>query len=135
MLQQQLAQVTDPLSVKQSAIPRREPGAFGVLWTIAGAAVDTEYQARKVKLKISGPGAISVQVGSEYVINGGARTADPGTVADGDVLQVFHTSSASYNAAVTGGVVIDGVSCDFIIETMVEPVADGFPYTFPFTLG
>ena len=104
-------------------IRKLSPG--GSLGTITGAAISTEYTTRKYKLLSGTDLVITAQAGSTYSINGGDYTSDAGTISAGDILRVKHTSSGSYEDAVTGGVVIDGSDCDFIIETMAEPTSAG----------
>lgn len=101
--------------------PVRSPGNFG--WSVTGANLSTSYSSRKIKLTGAGVGAIiTAQTGSEYSINGGARTSASGTISDDDIIQCFHTSSGSYETLVTGGVVIGGINCDFSITTKAEVV-------------
>lgn len=104
-------------------VRKLSPG--GSLGTITGAAVSTEYTTRKYKL-ISGTDlVITAQAGSTYSINGGEYTSEAGTISAGDILRVKHTSSANYEDAVTGGVVVNSLDCDFIIETMADPTSAG----------
>ena len=107
-----------------STIRSAAPGEFDALWTITRAATSTPYSSCKIKLTDIGiDAAITAQAGTTYSINGGTATGDAGTISDGDILVAYLTSSASYNDAVSGGVVIATINCAFTIETMVEPVA------------
>jgi hypothetical protein len=61
--------------------------------------------------------------GGTYSINGGAYTADPGTVDNGDEVTARHTSSASYLTATNTVVTIGGVSDTFTSTTLSDPDA------------
>jgi hypothetical protein len=62
------------------------------------------------------PAAISV-TGGTYNKNGGAYTSVAGTVVNGDVIRVRHTSSASPATAVNTVLTIGGVSDTFTSTT------------------
>lgn len=63
--------------------------------------------------------------GGTYSINGGAFTADPGTVVNGDSVRARHTSSASAATATNTAVTIGGVSDTFSSTTAPEPGSGG----------
>ncbi len=78
---------------------------------------------------INSNAALSVTGGS-YSINGGAFVTTPGTVVNGDMVVVQHTSSAAFNDAVDTVLTIGGVSDTFTSTTEVE---DTTPDAFAFT--
>lgn len=65
--------------------------------------------------------AVSGDASTLYIINGGTPTADPGTVVNGDQVQLQHTSSASYLTAVNSIATIGGVSDTFRSITEGDP--------------
>ena len=65
---------------------------------------------------IDAASAITV-TGGTYSINGGAFTADPGTVVNGDSVRARHTSSGSASTATNTAVTIGGVSDTFTSTT------------------
>ncbi len=80
---------------------------------------------------INSAAPISVS-GGEYSINGGAFTAAPGTVNNGNTVQVRHTSSASFATATNTTLTIGGVS-DTFTSTTTPPAPDTTPDAFTFT--
>lgn len=66
--------------------------------------------------------------GGTYSINGGAFTADPGTVDNGDEVEARHTSSASYLTATNTVVTIGGVSDTFTSITEGDPSNAAYIY-------
>lgn len=89
--------------------------------------------------------AISITDG-QYNINGGSFTASPGTVNNGDIVQVKQTSSGSNSTLTTATLTIDGQSAGFDVTTTdagtstdltpsgsYDPI--GFEYSLIFTLG
>jgi len=71
---------------------------------------------------------VSGASGSSYSINGGAFTSQPGAVANGDTVQVRHTSAATGNTTTITTLTIGGVTGGFVSVTLaVDPIfADGF---------
>lgn len=71
---------------------------------------------------------VSGAVGSRYSINGGSFTSQPGAVADGDLVQVQHTSAGTSLTATTTTLTVGGVTADFVSVTeLVDSVfANGF---------
>lgn len=112
----------------------RAPGAFDQMWTLVNVELSTVSTFKKVTLESTGTDAVITAIaGTTYSKNGGAYTAAAGVISDEDTLAVRITSSAEYETAVLGGVIIGGVSCAASATTVAEAV--GFPYTFPFVLG
>ncbi|MBK9654799.1 MAG: DUF1566 domain-containing protein [Rhodanobacteraceae bacterium] len=63
---------------------------------------------------------ISGATGSQYRINGGGWTGLPGTVVNGDSIEVRHTSAATGTTATTTTLGIGGVSADFTSTTVPD---------------
>ena len=74
--------------------------------------------------------AISIS-GGEYSIDGGAFTANPGTIANGQSVVVRLTSSANYETRLTATLTVGGVSGNFDVTTMAQTInaAQYFPLT------
>ncbi len=68
---------------------------------------------------INAPASISI-VGGEYSINGGAFTANPGTISSGQRVVVRQTSSANYATTTTATLTIGGVSAGFSVTTQTQ---------------
>ncbi len=64
-------------------------------------------------------------IGGEYSVNGGAFTSAAGTVADGDSVQVRHTTSASFGGVTNTILDIGGVTDTFTTTTIDD--GDGVP--------
>lgn len=73
-----------------------------------------------------GSGDISI-VGGSYRINAGAYTSSPGTVANGQTVNVQLTSSAANSTPATATLTINGYDFPFTATTGTEPN----PVTFP----
>lgn len=71
---------------------------------------------------------VSGAASSLYSINGGAFTADAGTVNNGDTVRARHTSSASYLTATNTTVTIGGVSDTFTSITEGDPAQAAYIY-------
>jgi uncharacterized repeat protein (TIGR01451 family) len=63
---------------------------------------------------------ISGAAGSQYRINGGSWTSAPGTVVDGDSIEVRHTSAATGTTVTTTTLGIGGISADFTSTTIPD---------------
>ncbi len=73
--------------------------------------------------------AISVNNG-EYRINNGGFTSTTGTVANGDTVQVRHTSSGSFSTTTDTVLTIGGVSDTFTSTTLaIDTTPDAFSFT------
>ena len=74
--------------------------------------------------------AISI-IGGEYSIDGGAFTANPGTIANGQGVVVRLTSSANYETRLIATLTVGGVSASFDVTTMAQTInaAQYFPLT------
>ncbi len=78
---------------------------------------------------INSAAAISVNNG-EYRINNGGFTNTTGTVANGDTVQVRHTSSGSFSTATDTVLTIGGVSDTFTSTTLaIDTTPDAFSFT------
>jgi serine protease len=78
---------------------------------------------------INSAAAISVNNG-EYSINNGNFTSTTGTVANGDTVQVRHTSSGSFSTATDTVLTIGGVSDTFTSTTLaIDTTPDAFTFT------
>jgi hypothetical protein len=115
------------LSIGLGLIPRGLP-AFGPSDTtpdafsftdVTGATLSTIYESNAVVLSgMTAAAIVSISGGSgEYSKNGGAYTATPGTIANGDTVKVRVTSSGSAGATVATTLSIGGVTDDFSVTT------------------
>ncbi len=77
---------------------------------------------------INSAAAISVSNG-EYRINNGNFTSTTGTVANGDTVQVRHTSSGSFSTTTDTVLTIGGVSDTFTSTTLPDTTPDAFSFT------
>lgn len=68
-------------------------------------------------INVATPISVSGAASAEYSINGGAFTADPGTVVNGDSVRARHTSSGSASTQVDTVVDIGGVTDTFSSTT------------------
>lgn len=80
-------------------------------------ATSTEITSDPVTITGIDAAADITVTGGTYNINGGAFTADPGTVVNGDSVRARHTSSASASTATNTAVTIGGVSDTFTSTT------------------
>ena len=76
------------------------------------------------------PVSISVTAG-EYSIDGGAFTANPGTIANGQSVVVRLTSSPSYATELSSTLTVGGVSATFSVSTIAQTInpSQYFPLT------
>ncbi|MCY7387501.1 MAG: fibronectin type III domain-containing protein [Burkholderiales bacterium] len=76
------------------------------------------------------PVAISVTAG-EYSIDGGAFTANPGTIVNGQSVVVRMTSSPNYATQLNATLTVGGVSATFSVSTMAQTInpTQYFPLT------
>jgi hypothetical protein len=75
---------------------------------------------------LSGMAAVSVS-GGEYSVNGGAYTASPGTVVNGDQIRARVTTAPTFGATVNATVSVGGVTDTFSVTTMTDPYAYKLP--------
>jgi hypothetical protein len=61
--------------------------------------------------------SVSGAAGSSYSINDGPYTSQPGSVANGNVVRVRHTSSAAHSSPTTTVLTIGGVTGEFVTHT------------------
>jgi hypothetical protein len=100
-------------------------------------AVDVSTEITSAAITVTGiDAAADITVsGGTYSINGGAFTADAGTVSLGDEVRARHTSSASYVTATNTTVTIGGVSDIFTSTTRVEPAGEAGGVGAPTRMG
>jgi hypothetical protein len=94
------------------------PNAFTFI-DVTGVPLSTVQTSNAVTvIGITAPAEITI-VGGEYQVNGaGPWTSSAGTVANGDTVQVRHTSAATYSTAVNTTLTIGGVSDTFTSTTL-----------------
>ena len=71
------------------------------------------------------PSPISVSVGGQYSINGGAFTSVPGVVSPGAQVQLQLTAASGYSTSDSATLTIGGVSSTFTVTTGAQPVLQG----------
>jgi hypothetical protein len=71
------------------------------------------------------PSPISVSVGAQYSINGGAFTSVAGVVSPGAQVQVQLTAASGYGTSDSAVLTIGGVSSTFMVTTGALPVLQG----------
>jgi uncharacterized phage protein gp47/JayE len=98
----------------------------------SGVARSIEAQSNTVTISgITDPAPVSVAGGS-VSINGGAWTTEPGTITNGQTVQVKHGSSVNYSSSTTTTLTIGGVSGVFVSTTESEPEIDTTPNPISF---
>lgn len=70
---------------------------------------------------ITSPVSISI-VGGEYSVNGAAFTSADATVNNSDTVVVRLTSSTEFSTSATATLTIGGISDDFTVTTVAEPI-------------
>lgn len=91
----------------------------------AGVSVDSEIVSDSVTVSgIDAPAEISTS-GGEYSVNGGAYTSSAGTVVNGDVVTLRHSSSSEYGGVAATTLRIGGVSDTFTSTTSAPPSGGG----------
>jgi hypothetical protein len=110
------------------------PDAFSF---VDQTSVDVETEITSAAIQVTGIDAAAdiTVTGGTYSINGGAFTADAGTVSVGDEVRARHTSSASYVTATNTIVTIGGVSDTFTSTTRVEPAGEAGGVGAPTRMG
>jgi hypothetical protein len=100
-------------------------------------SVDVSAEITSAAIQVTGiDAAATITVtGGTYSVNGGAFTADAGTVIVGDEVRARHTSSASYVTATNTTVTIGGVSDIFTSTTRVEPAGEAGGVGAPTRMG
>lgn len=107
------------------------PNAFTFM-DVTGALLNTIYTAGPITVSgINSAATVSVTGGS-YRKNGGSWTSSPGTVVNGDTVEVRGTSSTSTFTAIDVTLTIGGVSDTFRVTTGAGP-EDTTPNAFTFT--
>lgn len=95
-----------------------------------GIALDIPTESNIVTITgINSPAAISVDTG-EYRIDGGAYTSAPGTINNGQTVQLRQTSSASNSTAVSMTLDVGGVTDNWSVTTV--GAGDTTPDSFVF---
>lgn len=98
--------------------PDTVPGAFAFVDQTDVVASATITSAPITVSGLDSPSPITIS-GGTYNKNGGSYTSSAGTVVNGDVVRVRHTSSASQVTAVNTVLTIGGVSDTFTSTTAV----------------
>jgi hypothetical protein len=94
------------------------PNAFSFT-DVDDVDLDTEQVSNAITVAgINSPAPISV-TGGEYAVNGGAFTAGPGTVNNGDSVVVRHTSADTEGTTTNTVLTIGGISGTFTSTTLV----------------
>ena len=118
-------------SITEAAPGDTEPNAFS-FETATDSATETVVESAAVIISgISEPVSVTVSKG-EYAIDGGAYTAAEGSIADGQSLQLRHTTPSTYSTTTTTTVTVGGISAQFSSTTEAEPL-DTEPDAFAFT--
>ena len=118
-------------SITEAAPGDTEPNAFSFA-TATDSATETVVESAAVIISgISEPVSVTVSNG-EYAIDGGAYTAAEGSIADGQSLQLRHTTPSTYSTTTTTTVTVGGISAEFSSTTEAEPL-DTEPDAFAFT--
>ena len=118
-------------SITEAAPGDTEPNAFS-FETATDSATGTLVESAAVIISgISEPVSVTVSKG-EYAIDGGAYTAAEGSIADGQSLQLRHTTPSTYSTTTTTTVTVGGISAQFSSTTEAEPL-DTEPDAFAFT--
>jgi hypothetical protein len=106
------------------------PDAFSFGADVTGAELSTltEDATTITVAGIDNTASISVSgTGCEYAIDGGAFTADAGTVGLDNVVALRTTSSASHNTTITCTVTIGGVSDSWGVTTLAAAADTSLP--------
>ncbi|AQQ67219.1 agarase [Microbulbifer agarilyticus] len=86
------------------------------------ADLDTAYTADAITVSgINASTNVSIS-GGEYSVNNGSYSSDAATLENGDSVAVRVTSSTAYSTEVAATLTIGGVSADYTVTTMAEPV-------------
>ena len=118
-------------SITEAAPGDTEPNAFSFA-TATDSATETVVESAAVIISgISEPVSVTVSNG-EYAIDGGAYTAAEGSIADGQSLQLRHTTPSTYSTTTATTVTVGGISAEFSSTTEAEPL-DTEPDAFAFT--
>lgn len=105
------------------------PDAFSFAALTAVAPSSVQVSETVTIAGINAPAAYSV-TGGELSLNGGAFSADAGTLVNGDTVQLRHTASDDFASAVITTLTVGGVSAGFQSTTRA---ADTLPDAFSFT--
>ncbi len=124
-----LAAIVSAAVTNNSTVTDTTPTAFSFT-DVTGATRSTEYTSNTITVAgIDAAAAITV-TGGTYSKNGGAFTANAGTVVVTDQVRVKVTSSANFSTAVNGALTIGGVSDTYTVTTLAS---DTTPTAFSFT--
>jgi Leucine-rich repeat (LRR) protein len=101
------------------------PKPFGFSFTdLFDAEPATTVQSETITLSaLAGPATISIS-GGAYAINGGAFTSLPGTVTNGQTVQVQVNTSSTPNTTTNAALIIGTVSDTFSVTTRRPVIAD-----------
>ena len=121
--------ISDSLVV-QSEAADTTPDAFDLGPGATGVDQSTEFNSLTPTIQgINSPAPVTIDVG-EFSINGGAR-ATTGNISNGQTIQVFITSSADLNTAVTATLNIGGVTDTFSVTTLDDTTPPTATIAFP----
>ncbi|TAN35432.1 HYR domain-containing protein [Patescibacteria group bacterium] len=114
----------------KTALPDTTPEPFTFI-DLTDVPVSSTQTSNAITVSgITGPAAITI-VGGEYEVNSsGAWSSSAGTVVNGDIVRVRHTSAATYSTAAHTTLTIGGVSDTFTSTTLA---GDTTPDPFAFT--
>jgi OmpA-like transmembrane domain len=114
--------VASPFTVTTGAQPVLQGGFTPVNGAIPGS-IQTSNAISVTGTTLSTP--ISVSSGSEYSVNDGPFTSNPGTVQPGDRITVQTIAPATYNATASAVVTIGGVTSTFTVTTATQQIPQG----------
>ena len=106
---------TTPNAITLAAAANAEPNAVVTSAPVTITGINT-----------SAPVSIT---GGEYSISGGAFTANPGTVTNGQTITVRITSSDKTNTPKEAVLTVGGVSAKFVVTTLADVTPDAFTFT------
>jgi len=99
-----------------------EPVLQGSFTSVSGAAVSSTQSSNPITVTgITTPAVISI-TGGQYSINGGGFTSAAGTVQLGDQVSLQMTAPSTYGATSTSTLTVDGVSTNFSVTAVVQPL-------------
>ena len=107
----------------ETPLPDTTPDAFAFT-PVSGAELNSLVESNAVAVTgINAAAPISI-TGSDYAINDGAWTDQPGTVNNNDSVNVRVTSSSLFNTEVLATLTIGGVDGVFSVTTKEEPIIE-----------
>lgn len=125
-----VAEASDRAALKSPLLAVKTDPANPAAFTFTPVSASPNTQATSNTITVSGihgKAAVSVKNG-DYAIDGGAWSNQPGTVSNGQKVQVRGVAANGYSTAKTVTLTIGMRSADFVITTYDEPV---YIYTPP----